>query len=125
VRQPLEVGCRPDASSSTPPFTSSSWYVALAAKSFPSPLCLPRCLSWPAPQSGIALLCLLTYTSNEGTQIRQPEHFFYLGSFQQMCPMTVAIIWKLLPGPGCDVPGCLAEANALAWRTVPAPPRTR
>src|SRR5215472_486281 len=36
MRQPLDVGCNPDASNSTPALASSSWYVAIAAISLSS-----------------------------------------------------------------------------------------
>src|SRR5215469_50024 len=36
MRQPLDVGCNPDASNSTPALAISSWYVAIAAISWSS-----------------------------------------------------------------------------------------
>src|SRR5713226_4190176 len=36
MRQPFELGCSPEASSSTPAFKSSSWYLVIAAMSFSS-----------------------------------------------------------------------------------------
>src|SRR4029077_9855335 len=37
-------------------------------------------------------------------------------------PHKAVTDWAL-PRGGSDVPGCLGGPNALAWRTVPAPPR--
>src|SRR5471030_2153957 len=47
MRQPFELGLSPEASTSTPVFTSSSWYFCIVARSF-SPGMAPASESWVA-----------------------------------------------------------------------------
>src|SRR5262245_18834587 len=52
MRQPFELACRPEASSSTPAFASSSWYAAISAKP-------ASCGMTPASESFVALTMIM------------------------------------------------------------------
>src|SRR5206468_1718735 len=127
TRQPFELACRPEASSSTPACCSSSWYFAISPSIF-------SCGMTPASESLVALTMIMnrmvasprswvrssTSTTNQRWRVRQAARAAPAPQPPAIAPMT-----RNGSTPAATASGSGAYGRKIAYDGCPAVPGVR